>query len=135
MAEKKDNWQQKLEKERARARLLTVMTRHVGASRAIGMGELYSLIFGKEWRNRQNDTRALRKLITDARREGIPICSRCCGTGTYGYFLAAAGSEMTDYIERLVKQGLKKLVQAARLKKISLPELLGQMALEVESHG
>ena len=135
MAEKKDKFQQELDRERARARLLTVMTRHVGSSRAIGMGELYSLVFGKEWRNRQNDTRALRTLITDARREGIPICSRCCGSGKYGYFLAAAGSEMEDYLERLIKQGIKKLAQAARLQKISLPELLGQMALEVESHG
>lgn len=130
MAEKKNKYQQELDRERARARLLAVMTRHVGRSRAIGMGELYSLVFGEDWRNRINDTRRLRRLISQARRTGVPICS-LSSSQRPGYYLAAAGSEMQDYTERLIKQGLRKLVQAAVLQKKTLPELLGQMTMEM----
>lgn len=132
MTEKKlKKLQQELGREQAMSRLLTVMAGHVGRSKAIGMGELFTEVSGKDWENRINDTRWIRTLVSRARRAGTPICSRCCSFAP-GYYIAAAGSEMRDYLERLKKQGLKKLAQVSRHEKTSLAELLGQMILNLK---
>jgi len=120
------------ERERYKGVLLRIMSRHVGAGRKIGMGELYQAVFGEGWQNRINDTRALRTLITELRHEGIPICSVADRSGG-GYYLASAGSEMNAYCERLRTTALKKLAMEAKIRRISLPQLLGQMAMNVKA--
>lgn len=123
------------ELEAATSRLLRIITSHVGKTRSIGMGELYQKVFpGKSWHHRINDTRTLRKLITDLRKEGVPICSDAARTGG-GYYLAAAGSEGEAYCRRLRYQGIRKLMLEARIRKISLEELLGQAQLELTGTG
>jgi len=114
-----------------RARLLEVLSGHVGRENAIGMAELYEAVYGEPWTNRINDTRALRHLVTLLRRRGVKICS-VSKTAGGGYYLASAGSELKDYVERLKAQGLRKLAQAARIQNVSLPELLGQLRLNLE---
>jgi len=114
-----------------RARLWEVLSEHVGRENAIGMGELYEAVYGEKWRHRINDTRALRYLITDLREQGKPICSVALRDGG-GYYIPAVGSERRAYIERLKRQGLRKLRRAAIIEKRSLPELLGQMALNLK---
>lgn len=112
-------------------RLLKVLMDHVGRANAIGMGELYESVFGISYGHRINDTRGLRKLITKLRQQGMRICSLSNQEGG-GYYLASARSEMSDYIERLKKQGLKKLAQAAALEKKTLPEFMGQVLINLE---
>jgi hypothetical protein len=114
-----------------RNRLLEVLTQHIGREKAIGMGELYEQVYGEPWQHRINDTRALRYLITDLRRRGVRICS-VPYKGGGGYYLAAAGSELIDYVARLKVQGLRKLAQAAAIQQVGLPELLGQIKLTLE---
>lgn len=126
----KSRLQQDLEEEQQISRLLREMVRHIGKSRAIGMGELYEKVFERPWQHRINDTRPLRKLIKklqEDRRNPLAICS-----SPEGYFLAAAGSELTDFIQgRLKKPALKKLTLAALLERKSLPDLLGQLQMEM----
>ncbi len=112
-----------------RARLMTELSKHVGQPHAIGMGELYFAVFRREWKNRINDTRRLRTLITLLRREGVPICSVSDNSGG-GYYLASVGSDLENYCQRITNRGLKILAQAAKLRKVTLPKLLGQLALE-----
>jgi len=112
-------------------RLLGEMSRHIGRERAIGMGELYEIVFDEDWENRINHTRRLRELITEARYEGVPICSDSARSGG-GYWLAAAGSEMQDFLASFHRRAVRSLVLEARLRKISLPELLGQMQMNLE---
>jgi len=119
------------EREAFRTNLLLEMARHVGKSHMIGMGELYERVFGESWDHRINDTRRLRVLVTDLRGQGVPIVSISAHTGG-GYYLASAGSELSGYCRRLRNQALKKLVMEANLRKMSLPELMGQMALEFQ---
>ena len=119
------NDQQKQENIEARINLLTILTDHVGQSRAIGMGELYTAVYGEPWKNRINDTRRLRLLITELREEGRPICSN-----KNGYWLASAGSETREYCKKLKTAALKKLKLAATISKISLPALLGQLQID-----
>jgi hypothetical protein len=114
-----------------RMRLLAVMTDHIGGHKAIGMAELYEAVYGESWKNRINDTRKLRTLITDLRKDGVAICSDSSTTGG-GYYLPAAGSELTGYLRNSKIRALKILSRVSQMQKISLPELLGQMRLEME---
>jgi hypothetical protein len=111
---------------------MVVLTDHIGETKAIGMGELFEAVYGESWRNRINDTRRLRKLITDMRREGVAICSVSGHTGG-GYYLASAGSELLGYLRRSKIRALRILARVATIQKVSLPDLLGQMRLEMEN--
>ncbi len=122
------------ESVRRKGLVTAALASHIGETHAIGMGELYEEIYGEPWANRINDTRALRKVITDLRSEGVPICSVATTYGG-GYYLAAAGSELTGYLRRSEIRALKILKRNARIKKISLPDYLGQMKLNMEGGG
>jgi len=114
-----------------RGSILAALTGHIGEPNAIGMGELYELVYGESWNNRINDTRALRKAITHLREEGVPVCSVAASYGG-GYYLAAAGSELAGYLRRSERRALLILKRNATIKKISLPDYLGQMKLNME---
>lgn len=111
-------------------RLLMEMARHNGPNRKIGMGELFEVVYQKTWNNRINDTRDIRTLITDLRREGVAIGSKKSHSDG-GYWLMSTASELDEYCSRLTGEAIKKLGQAARLRNIALPALLGQMALDM----
>lgn len=115
-----------------RSRMLAELTSHVGEPNAIGMAGLYEAVFDRPWEHRINDTRALRRLVTVMRAEGVPICSVSSRSGG-GYFLAAAGSELADYLRRTERRALLILQRNARIKRISLPNYLGQMKLNMEA--
>jgi len=115
-----------------RNRLLAVMMNHIGAHNAIGMAELFQEVWGGIWENRINDTRALRQLVTELRFEGVAICSVSYKSGG-GYYLAAAGSELVQYLRRTEIRALKILMRNAKIKKVSLPNYLGQIKLNMEA--
>jgi hypothetical protein len=114
-------------------RIVKEMMNRPGRSNAFGMGELYEAVFGEGYTERINGTRKLRTLICELQEEGYPIISVSSKDGG-GYFIPSTEGEKLAYCERLKKQALKKLAKAARLKRVRLPELVGeiQLALEVE---
>jgi len=112
-------------------RTLSALAAHIGEGNAIGMAELYERVFERPWEHRINDTRQLRRLITTMRDEGTPICSVSTSSGG-GYYLAAAGSELIDYLHRGEHRALKILGRNARMRRITLPEYLGQMRLNIQ---
>lgn len=120
------------EKEIYKSRLLMVMPQHIGKARSIGMGELYEAVFCEKYAHRINDTRRLRKIITEVRRDGTPLASSPSRYGG-GYYYASAGSECMDYCDKLRKQALRKLAMEAKIRKVSLPELVGQLRLDLET--
>ncbi|ODA43627.1 hypothetical protein THER_1666 [Thermodesulfovibrio sp. N1] len=60
----------------------------------------------------------------------MPICSDTDSEGG-GYYLAAAGGELENYCMRLRIRALKTLRMEAILRKMTLPELIGQLNLNV----
>lgn len=126
-----DQHQREIERLRARVRLQGEMWRHIGRHRAIGMAELYEIVYGETWLNRINDTRKLRKLITELRRDGSPICSIADQSGG-GYYLAQTTEDLSAYLDRQEHRALKILARNARMKQITLPEYLGQMSLHID---
>jgi len=113
------------------SRILKVLAGHTGRSRVIGMGELYEKIFGKQWHNRINDTKKLRTAITALRREGVPICSDPSPSGG-GYYNASTPGELNAYLDRDKRRAINILAKCAAMRQIALPELLGQLQLELE---
>jgi hypothetical protein len=109
-------------------RLMKVLGHHPGKNRAVGAGALYEAVFGRPWRDKIRDTRRLRHLITRLRNDGYPICSSSDGEGG-GYYLASAGSELDDHCKRIHGRAMRLLVMEARLRKLSLPELMGQISI------
>ena len=112
-------------------RCLAILSEHIGAHKAIGMAELYEAVFGETWSHRINDTRLLRTLVTQMRRDGVAICSAASKSGG-GYYLAAAGSELKNYLARNKMRALKILARNAAIEKITLQDYLGQMRLNME---
>ena len=118
--------------DRRRGIILGVLTKHIGGQKAIDMGELFSLVLGKEYKGSKiNGTRELRRIITELRKEGIPICSATAKVGG-GYYLPAVASELEGFLQPYEKIALQKLYIISRIKNIGLKELLGQMELELE---
>jgi len=114
------------EHERMKSRLLVELTGRIGRQNRIGMGELYTKVFGRTWKHRINDTRPLRDLVEELRFDGRPIIS-----DNTGYWLASSSSELVDYCRRESKKALRILAKQSRMLKKSLPEYLGQLTLDV----
>lgn len=123
---------QRAERERQKGMLIMVLAKHVGRQNRISMPALYEAVFDDPWDDKINSTRRLRSLITELRGDGYAICSSAASE-TGGYWLASAGSEITDYTRSLKKIGIKKLAQAAKLENVALPELMGQLSIEFAS--
>jgi hypothetical protein len=64
------------------------------------------------------------------REDGVPICSISTRGG--GYYLAAAGSEMADFLRKTERRALRILHRNAKMKKVSLPNYLGQLKIDME---
>lgn len=73
------------------------------------------------------DQRKVRELVEQLRREGHPICA----TPRDGYFLANTAEELDETCRFLRERALTSLVQIAQLRRKPLPELMGQLALDI----
>lgn len=114
-------------------RALDVLTRHMGKEKAIGAAELYEKVFpdAPPWKDKITSTRPLRRVIEALREGGTPICStRSREDG--GYYLPATASELDDYLRRERVRALKILSRIAKTKQTTLPELLGQMQIDMQ---
>jgi hypothetical protein len=117
-------------------KVLSVLQNHVGEMNAISMTALYEAVFSRPWNNQVNDTRPLRKLVTLMRDDGVAICSvlsKEIGRGG-GYYIANSSFEQEKYLQRLKSKALKELRRYAKIKKITLPNFLGQLKMETETN-
>jgi hypothetical protein len=118
----------------AEERLMLVLARHVGRENCISAAELYRKAFRRPCQDAINDTREMRLLIMALRRRGEPICS-VSDKYNPGYYLAVAWEEMEAFCRRLERRGLASLAQVAKLRRLALPDLLGQLRLEAQEQG
>lgn len=121
------------QKESRKLRLMSELSGRTGKSKAVDMGVLYERVFGEQYSsNKINGTRKLRELITELRKEGVPICSVSTRDGG-GYYLASAGSDLEDYCSRIRSRALKLLKMESDLRKVALPSLLHQIQLNLDA--
>ena len=114
-----------------RGRVSEILMDHVGIENAIPMTALYEQVFGERIRDKINDTRVLRRAITDLRSKGRKVGSTRMKEGG-GYYLARSAHELNGFCERVTREGLKKLKMVAAIRGRSLPTMLGQMSLNLQ---
>ena len=112
-------------------KLLSVLTGRISEPNAISMTALFEEVYERPWHDKVNDTRDIRKLVAFMHHQGVPICSTSSKNGG-GYYLAAAGSELAAFLKKRKIQALAKLHDNAKMMKISLPNYLGQIKMEME---
>jgi len=105
--------------------VLNELSGHIGRGRGIKCEDLARAIL---WRTpREADKRRLRHVIEELRREGQHIC----GTPRDGYFIAETEDELNETCKFLADRALTSLTQAARMKKLAVPDIHGQLRLKV----
>lgn len=99
------------------SQLLTVLSHHIGRGNGLGVKALAATLQTKE--------RYIRTLVSALRDEGHAIC----GTPKDGYYIAATPEELTQTCEFLRHRAMHSLGLEAKLRRIPLPDLLGQLHL------
>ena len=116
------------------AKLLEILQRHRGRDNAVKGRYLARGMFGDALLSPVRRERKLRALVKDAVSQGHPVVG-----DSRGYYLAGSQEEVEAVVSTLRKHGLAELTKAARLKRISLKQFVGQLALELdersENHG
>lgn len=97
------------------SQLLGVLSRHIGKGNGIGVKPLAAQL-GCEERN-------VRRLVEALRDEGHAICAH----PSTGYYIAETPEELQHTCDFLRSRAIHSLTLEARLKKIPLPDLLGQL--------
>jgi len=100
-----------------RAALINALAAHQGRERGICARDLAAKI--------SVSPRQLRKLISQARDEGMAIC----GKPASGYFVPTTPEELNESCAFLEHRALHSLRVLSRMRKVSLPDLLGQLRL------
>jgi hypothetical protein len=105
--------------------VLQSLSHHIGKNNGIKGKNLVADITWEA--STAGDERKLRLVIEELRLEGQHIC----GTPKTGYFIAVEESDMTETCEFLYNRAMKSLTQISRMKKVSLPDLRGQLGLKI----
>lgn len=118
-----------LTEERAlitRDHVLEVLSRHIGADQGVTVTEL-----ARECRASAVDDlashRHLRGIIEELRLEGHHVCAH----PARGYYMAKDGEELEQTCRFLYSRAMASLKQVAAMKRVSLPDLEGQLNLRI----
>lgn len=101
----------------AKAQVLAALAHHVGRAQGVAAHLLAAAVGIPE--------RRLRACISTLREEGIAVC----GHPASGYFIARTAEELDESCRFLRARALHSLALEARLRKIPLPDLIGQLHL------
>lgn len=111
------------------ADLLNALGKHVGAERGVSAENLVlEMQPGLSIDEMPGATRRLRAVISALREEGIAIC----GLPSGGYYLAENRDDLERTCRFLRSRAMHSLRQESKLRKLSMPELLGQMSMELQ---
>lgn len=103
--------------------VLAALSRHIGQANGIHARDLARELAGADAGAAAE--RRLRQVITDLRLEGHHVC----GTPETGYYLADTPEELDRTCLFLHDRAMASLKQIARMKRIALPDLRGQLHL------
>lgn len=106
------------------AQVLTELSHHIGAANGIHVRELVQRITQQMYTNGPME-RKLRQIVAELRMEGHHICAH----PQLGYFMAETADELEETCDFLYERAMTSLAQISRMKKVSLPDLRGQLHL------
>lgn len=99
-------------------RLLTLLAGHIGEGTGI-TAEQITLALGIP-------KRRVRTLVSELRLDGVAVC----GTPETGYFVAANAGELEHTLNFLRARAMHSLLLESRLRRVPLPDLIGQLHLK-----
>lgn len=108
-----------------RAQLLEALGRHIGRYQGASASELVREITGLIPESEEAAKRDLRSVVEALRLEGEHVCAH----PGEGYYMAASAEELDRTCLFLYSRAIKSLLQIARMKKVSDPDLRGQLRL------
>lgn len=97
--------------------LLTLLSSHIGAANGLTAAQISSAL--------QIPMRHVRRMVTALREEGTAVC----GTPSTGYYIAATAEELEATCQYIHSRAMHSLHIESRMRKIPLPDLVGQMKL------
>jgi biotin operon repressor len=100
------------------ADLLNALLLHTGSRSGIAAKDLAARTGCTE--------REVRKHVSELREQGTPIC----GHPSTGYYIASTHQELEETCAFLRNRAMHSLTMEARLRRIPLPDLLGQLKLK-----
>jgi hypothetical protein len=106
--------------------LIAVLSRHIGARRGISVAELARAVYGPG--AGPGDERRVRKMVAELRAQGEHICA----DPRHGYFIAETDEELDQTCRFLHDRAMTSLTQIAAMKRVSLPDLAGQLRIRME---
>ena len=106
------------------AQVLTELSHHIGQANGIHVRELVARITGQTITSELLE-RKLRQIVTDLRMDGAHIC----GHPSSGYYMAETPEELEHTLQFLRSRAMSSLALESRMRRISMPELLGQITL------
>lgn len=112
-----------MDKVISRDTLLAAMRNHIGKRNGITGAALCREVLGAEPTG--GDKRHLRDLVVELRREGHHVCA----LPEAGYFLAETPEELDETCVFLHDRAMCSLVQVGAMKRVSVPDLRGQLKL------
>jgi len=107
-------------------RLLAILSEHIGADHGISVERLAWRMFGMG--ATQQDHRHVRRLVVELRRAGEHICA----DPQHGYFIAETDDELDGTCRFLYERAMTSLSQVSAMKRVSLPDLAGQLRIRLE---
>jgi len=100
---------------KSRHDLFSLLAVRVGAHNGVSVDALA--------RQLASTPRHVRTLVSELRMDGIAVC----GTPKSGYYIAATPEEMEETCLFLRNRAMHSLTLESRLRKIPMPDLLGQL--------
>jgi hypothetical protein len=107
--------------------LLAVLSSHQGSGSGLSAAELVRNV-NRVAGSQLITERHLRQLVVDLRMRGHHVCA----TPDHGYFIAATEDELMATCKFLFQRGMTGLQQVAAMRKVSLPDLAGQLRINLE---
>lgn len=111
-----------------RERMLEVLSRHIGAQNGVTISQLVNQMAHPraiDSRERSSIERNARELVVRLRLAGHHVCSH----PSTGYYMAASPEELDAACAFLYERAMTSLSQVAAMKRVSLPDLRGQLQL------
>lgn len=106
--------------------LLAVLSHHIGAGRGVSVEHLAQAVFGPG--AGAADQRRIRHLVAELRSQGEHICA----DPGHGYYIAATDDELDATCRFLYRRAMTSLTQISAMKRVSLPDLAGQLRIRME---
>lgn len=106
------------------SQVLQALTHHIGRDNGVRVDRLVAEITGDPAHDEAAE-RQVREAVVHLRNDGHHVCAH----PSSGYYMAATPDELDETCEFLVERAMTTLKQVAAMKRVSLPDLRGQLHL------